>query len=196
MAGRIQFDREKVVADSLLLFWRKGFIATSMEDIKAATGINESSLYNTFGSKKELFTEALHSYAKRVKENITALPAEDRPAESIRILLRQVASQATQRDMAVGCMLMNSALELGPDHQDIVDFVRNQYMDIEEWMHDTIVRAQSKGEILCDKSPRTLARFLIYSVQSMFTMARTNPTEEFMNDVVETTLSILRPTDA
>ena len=191
MTGRIQFDREKVVGDALLLFWQKGYVATSMEDIKAATGINESSLYNTFGSKKELFVEALNSYAERVRKNIAGLPAKDRPAESIRILLRQVASQATQRDLAVGCMLMNSALELGPEHQDVVDFVAGEYARVEDWMRRTIERAQSKGEIPSDKDPRTLARFLTYSLQSMFTIARINPTKEFMNDVVNTTFLLL-----
>ena len=191
MVGRIQFDREKVVDDALLVFWRKGYVSTSMEDIKAATGINESSLYNTFGSKKELFVESLQSYATRVRQNIAGLPAEDRPAKSIRILLHQVASQATQRDLAVGCMLMNTALELGPEHQDVVDFVAGEYARVEDWMRKAIERAQAKGEISSDKDPRTLARFLTYSLQSMFTIARINPTEEFMNDVVTTTLSIL-----
>jgi len=191
VVGRIQFDREKVVNDALLLFWQKGYVATSMEDIKAATGIKESSLYNTFGNKKALFVEALEAYASRVRANIAGLPAKDRPAESIRLLLRQIASQAANHDAAVGCMLMNSALELGPEYQDIVDFVMKQYEGIEKWLHATLVHAQSMGEVSSEKDPETLARFFTYSVQSMFTIARTRPTKEFMNDVVNTTLSLL-----
>ena len=42
---------------------------------------------------------------------------------------------------------MNTALELGPEHQDVVDFVREQYVRVEQWLHDTVARAQSKGEI-------------------------------------------------
>lgn len=191
MAGRIQFDREKAIKDAVLVFWRKGFAATSMEDIKAATGINESSLYNTFGNKKDLYIEALHAYGQTVKEQFAALPAEEQPAESIRMLLRQIAKLAAQREKAAGCMLMNSALELGAEHPDIVEIVQKSYGRIEQWFRKTLEQAQSKGEIPSDKDAKVLARYLTYSLQSMFTMGRTNPTEAFMTDVVETTLTIL-----
>jgi TetR/AcrR family transcriptional repressor of nem operon len=191
VAGRIQFDREKAIKDAVLVFWRKGFAATSMEDIKAATGINESSLYNTFGNKKDLYIEALHAYGQTVKEQFAALPAEEQPAESIRMLLRQIAKLAAQREKAAGCMLMNSALELGAEHPDIVEIVQKSYGRIEQWFRKTLEQAQSKGEIPSDKDAKVLARYLTYSLQSMFTMGRTNPTEAFMTDVVETTLTIL-----
>lgn len=191
MAGKIQFDREKVVSDALILFWQKGYAATSMQDIKATTGIKESSLYNTFGSKKELFLEALKLYAGHVGASMGALPAKEHPAEAIRIFLRQIASRACNPDTAIGCLLMNSALELGPEHQDIVDFAMEQFAQIEKWMQRTIEHAQSLGEIPADKDPKSLARFLTYSVQSLFTIARTRPTEEFMTDIVNTTLSVL-----
>lgn len=191
MSGRIQFDREKALQAAVMLFWRKGFNATSMEDLKTATGINESSLYNTFGNKKQLFIEALQAYGEIVKQKFASLPTEEQPTESIRMLMRGIANMAAQREGAAGCMMMNSALELGAEHQDIVDIVNECYGQIENWLYDTIVRAQSRDEIPADKDAKNLARFLCYSLQSMFTIARTNPTEEFMTDVVETTLSIL-----
>ncbi len=162
-----------------------------MEDIKEATGINESSLYNTFGCKKELFLEALHVFGSRVDAMFGSLPDEAHPAEAIRGLLRQIAVTATKREGAAGCMLMNSALELGAEHQDIVDFVRERYGRVEELLYQAVVRAQSQGEIPVEKDPKSLARFLTYTLQSMFTIARTNPTEEFMTDVVESTLTVL-----
>ena len=54
-----------------------------------------------------------------------------------------------------------------------------------------LAKAQTRGEISKDKDARSLARFLTYTLQSMFTIARTNPTEAFMTDVVETSLSVL-----
>ena len=44
------------------LFWTKGYEATSISDIVEATGLNKSSLYNTFGPKNDLFEAAVERY--------------------------------------------------------------------------------------------------------------------------------------
>lgn len=191
MAGRIQFDREEALQAALMMFWEKGFAATSMDDLKTATGIKESSLYNTFGNKKKLFRETLDAYWEQVQKNMAALPFEEHPAEAIRILMRSIAQRASQPGQSAGCMMMNSALELGEEHQDIIDVVRARYAQMEKIIHDAVVLAQSQNEISTNKDPVRLARYLNYSLQSMFTIARTHPTEAYMTDIVETTLSVL-----
>jgi TetR/AcrR family transcriptional repressor of nem operon len=44
------------------VFWKKGYEATSLADLLAATGLSKSSLYATFGGKRELFLAAFDSY--------------------------------------------------------------------------------------------------------------------------------------
>ena len=56
------FDEEAVLDALTALFWRQGYEATSMADIVEASGLNKSSLYNTFGSKQELFATILDRY--------------------------------------------------------------------------------------------------------------------------------------
>src|SRR5258705_12501365 len=48
------------------LFWRKGYTATSIEDLAETLGLSRSSLYGTFGDKHRLFLEALKFYSERV----------------------------------------------------------------------------------------------------------------------------------
>lgn len=191
MVGKIRFDRGEALAAATRLFWRKGFNGTSLEDLKAATGINESSLYNTFGSKKELYKEALSGYFEKVVSDFAALPVRDKPLESIRTVLTRIATQRVGRERAAGCMLMNTALELGAEHKDLAEFARKKYQIIEDWMCNAVECAQAKGEIPKDKDARQLARFLTYSVQSMMTIARTKPSREFMDDILKATLSVL-----
>ncbi len=38
----------------MTVFWRKGYEATSIDDLVQATGINRASMYGTFGSKEGL----------------------------------------------------------------------------------------------------------------------------------------------
>jgi AcrR family transcriptional regulator len=58
-----EFDREAALEAALQVFWRKGYLATSMNDLCDAMGIRSPSLYAAFGSKEDLYIEAVHRYS-------------------------------------------------------------------------------------------------------------------------------------
>ena len=58
MTGRPrEFDRDTALQSAVDAFWRRGYEATSVADLVAATGVNRASMYDTFGNKRELFIE-------------------------------------------------------------------------------------------------------------------------------------------
>ena len=65
-----EFDREAALQAAMLVFWRKGFAATSMNDLCDAMGIRSPSLYAAFGSKEALYLEAMEHYVKTVGPTI------------------------------------------------------------------------------------------------------------------------------
>ena len=54
-----EFDREEVVLKAMMVFWNKGYEASSMQDLVDRMKINRFSLYETFKSKHELFLEEI-----------------------------------------------------------------------------------------------------------------------------------------
>src|ERR1700688_4630074 len=64
------FDRDAALDAAMLLFWRKGFAATSMNDLCDAMGIRSPSLYAAFGSKETLYLEAIGHYVRTVGPTI------------------------------------------------------------------------------------------------------------------------------
>ena len=67
MARTKEFDRIEVLDRATDLFWEKGYESTSMQDLVETMGIGRASLYDTFGSKQELFAEVLERYADRLE---------------------------------------------------------------------------------------------------------------------------------
>ena len=57
-----QFDEKDVLEKAMQLFWKKGYYATSIQDLVNHLGINRSSIYDTYGGKKELFDQAFLLY--------------------------------------------------------------------------------------------------------------------------------------
>lgn len=62
MARPRSFDPDDVLEIARQVFWQKGFQATSLDEITAASGIAKPSLYAAFGDKHALFLRVLDRY--------------------------------------------------------------------------------------------------------------------------------------
>lgn len=60
--------KEKIMLEALDLFSVKGYEAVSVRDIARAVGIKESSLYNHFKNKQDIFDTIINEYSKRIEE--------------------------------------------------------------------------------------------------------------------------------
>ena len=58
-----EFDEDQAVAAAAEVFRRRGYAATSVEHLVAATGVHRGSLYGTFGSKHGLLLRTLEAAA-------------------------------------------------------------------------------------------------------------------------------------
>jgi TetR/AcrR family transcriptional repressor of nem operon len=54
MARPKEFDRDEALKSALGIFRKKGFSATSTDDLRLAMGIGRQSFYDTFKGKKEI----------------------------------------------------------------------------------------------------------------------------------------------
>ncbi len=45
-----------------MVFWKKGFADTTVQDLEKKTGVNKSGLYSEFSGKDDLFVESLKHY--------------------------------------------------------------------------------------------------------------------------------------
>lgn len=86
MAGVRQFDEEQVLADALTLFWQKGFVGTSMQELAAATGVQRGSLYNAYGGKEALFIAAYRCYLAKYMQGIKKALAQPQLKDALAAL--------------------------------------------------------------------------------------------------------------
>lgn len=105
-----KFDEEAVLDALTALFWDKGYEATSMADILDASGLRKSSLYNTFGSKKELFRRILDRYVETRMEGFAEM-AEASHEPDFRAL--HTFLDAVFAFGRAGCLAVNTTTELG-----------------------------------------------------------------------------------
>ncbi len=57
-----KFDRQQVVLSAINAFFDKGYEATTLGDLEEATGVDRSTLYNSFGGKAGIYSSATSAY--------------------------------------------------------------------------------------------------------------------------------------
>lgn len=175
------------------LFWEKGYEATSIQNLVERMGINRGSLYDTFGDKHQLFLEALDRYQQHEgKAAFACLKAADSPLTAIRQVFTNLVQEATSPQGGCGCFVVNAAVELAERDAAIAAKAEAMITSMEEDFCHLLLQAQEVGELSAAHSPRTLARFLVNSVVGIRTLSKMKPTPKLLQDVVETTLSVLK----
>jgi TetR/AcrR family transcriptional regulator, transcriptional repressor for nem operon len=115
MARPIEFDRPKAVNRALVLFWRKGYQATSLADLLAAMGISRSSFYAAFTDKRGLFIACLDLFSARTLDLLQRARSEMPPVDALQSFFERNfvgAGGAGAVRGHWGCMLVNTVLEM------------------------------------------------------------------------------------
>ncbi|MGC0054749.1 TetR/AcrR family transcriptional regulator [Brucella pituitosa] len=75
------FDRDDALGQAMVIFWEDEYEGTSISDLTKRMGIGTKSLYAAFGSKEQLYSEALHLYLSTFKKVIFDDSTEPDPRE-------------------------------------------------------------------------------------------------------------------
>ncbi len=193
MARPQEFETSEALRNAMHVFWSKGYEAASLADILAATGLSKSSLYATFGDKRELFLAAFKSYQQERIFHLEQILNNGQPAQqSIETFFRRVVDYNTGgASPGCGCMTANEAVELAPHDPDVQRMVAQDFQAIEDSFAQTIARGQSEGSIISRKAPRTLARFLVVSLQGLEVMIRAKTDRARLDETVTVMMAVM-----
>ena len=84
MARKKQYIEEEVIEKAMHLFWRNGYENTSVRMLEKEMGINQFSMYASFGSKQGVFLESLKTYKNKNKEIFETLKNSNKGAAAIK----------------------------------------------------------------------------------------------------------------
>jgi TetR/AcrR family transcriptional repressor of nem operon len=185
MPWKKQFDVEDAAQKAQQVFWRRGFEATSMEELLASMGINRGSFYDTFGSKRDLYLAALRAYDQKHRREVLArLGAAHPPREAILALFAAVRAEAGRADGSRGCFLANATLERAADDADVAEIVREAYTETEAFFRASIEAAQRRREIRRSVDAAGTARTLLGLLLGMRVLARAATPRAVLDSIV------------
>jgi TetR/AcrR family transcriptional regulator, transcriptional repressor for nem operon len=192
MARPRTFEEAAALDAAMACFWRRGYEATSVRDLAAATGLGAPSLYNAFGDKRALFVRTLERYMdngarKRIAELEGALP----PKPAIRQFVLGIVERSVADRERCGCFLINSAIEVAPHDAELGEEIARRLGEVEDFFYRCVKAGQKDGSISRARKARDLARLLLGVLMGIRVLARARPDRTLLEGVARPALALL-----
>jgi AcrR family transcriptional regulator len=167
------FDRDAALEAAMVLFWRKGFAAASMNDLCDAMSIRSPSLYAAFGSKEALYLEAVERYVRTIGPPIWDRLADGATARAglEKLLLAATESLPESAMTPAGCMAaLGAVCDEWP--APIIEAVRNVRLEMLGMLRSRLEAGVANGELPASTDIDSLSRFYLGVYQGMAVQAR------------------------
>ena len=168
------FDRKDALLRAMRLFWTHGYEGATLSALQEAMGgIAAPSFYAAFGSKEDLFREAVQLYSRTLGEPMTSALAEQPSARAaIEMLLRAAAEAFTKPGAPRGCMLVLTALDSAPPHPVVQKYLRRLRARRRKAIEQRVRRGIEEGELPAVLQPAELGSFLTTVIDGLAIQAR------------------------
>ncbi|WP_210397984.1 TetR/AcrR family transcriptional regulator [Motiliproteus sediminis] len=187
------FDRDQVVHQVTDLFWKKGYLGTSISDVVAATSLKPGSIYNSFDSKQKLLLEALDHYSSQSFERVQrCLQSSDGLMPALEQMVSQLIDLAQGDPDARGCLMLNIWLEMAAHDEVITQYVQGVFERLEQELRAALERAKTAGELRPEADPEMLAKYIMMTTWGIRVMSRARPDRATLESLADQALMPVR----
>ncbi|TQV89531.1 TetR/AcrR family transcriptional regulator [Aliikangiella coralliicola] len=161
MSGRKQFDETEAVEAALGVFWAKGYKATSMSELESATGLNKSSIYNTFENKEALYGQCL----ERFRTHYTSWALEKLEHADFKTAITDfiecLAPGFDSDNNPTRCFATMAALEMGSSDSFVADFIDKGLKEMLGKIEQRLAQGVKDGQLVAGTDCKALAAMIV-----------------------------------
>ncbi|MFA0086474.1 TetR/AcrR family transcriptional regulator [Vibrio sp. 10N.261.51.F12] len=175
MAKAAKFQREEVIHNAMLLYWEKGFHATSMRALQDAIDMRPGSIYAEFGSKESLYQITLEHYAEQSVQRLTQTVANAAsPLQGLKQFVSDIVVPTDQPTPSNMCMLAKTVAELTEENSELLDSARKGLRRIEKEFANVIKAAQDSGDVDPSRDAQRIGQYVQIQIMGIRTYVRAN----------------------
>lgn len=168
MPRKKAYDVEEVLDRAMYVFWKNGYKATSVRQLEKAMKINQFSIYASFKDKRHLFIRSLRKYREYVSENtFKTLLKEDAGMKELEQFFSDLAYNIDLEKAGKGCLVVNTAGEIGSRDEVIHKEVSNYFAFIKGMFANILQRAKYRGELSPEADIQKYSNYLLGIMQSL-----------------------------
>ncbi|MFF2090878.1 TetR/AcrR family transcriptional regulator [Paenibacillus sp. NPDC058174] len=192
MARSKEFDTTEVLHKAMKVFGRYGYEGTSLQNLLDGLGIARQSLYDTYGTKRDLFIKAVKHYVEEKSAAVVSYLNRTEPVKKVLAEIFQTVVAALQdEERREECLILYSAIDQIPHDAEIAALFERDRILLEQAFYDALVRAQDRGEIRQDQDVHALARYLYHARYGLTQTAKLSKDPKVLEEVSAVMLSTL-----
>lgn len=187
----------------MILFWQRGYQACALPDLLATMNISRSSLYASFGDKRQLFIECLDLFFQRTFNPLCTPPSPAKISEefagnninhslnSIEHFFRYTLLQVPKQRRECGCLLVNTVLEMADQDSELSAFAAEKLSHVEQYFIECFAQAKSENAINNDASAEELGQLCMTLNQGLRVACRQGRSQEELESILHNSLRML-----
>ncbi|HEU4965158.1 MAG TPA: TetR/AcrR family transcriptional regulator [Bacilli bacterium] len=121
---------EEIAQAAVKLFERKGYHATSVQDIADEVGLQKGSLYHYISSKEDLLMQLAHRAISEFNMRLEKLLQSDMSSKERLHLALQSHVEAVTSNMEMATVLLREAFSLGADPSKVIQEATDKYLNL------------------------------------------------------------------
>ncbi|MEU3463935.1 TetR/AcrR family transcriptional regulator [Streptomyces sp. NPDC006733] len=187
------FDPDAALERVERLFWQQGADKASIQAVATATGLSRSSLYTTFGDKRELYLAALRRYLRRrAQPAFRALGEDGRGLPAVRDFFGGLIEVRCSGEYAGwGCMVVNAHVGTEGRDPEVRALLDEHHRLLRDALRAELEAGRAQGQLAPGVRPDTAAEALALLAYGVNLRSRGGADAATLHGAVDATLSLL-----
>lgn len=192
MARTKSFDESEALESAMLLFWQKGYSATSMKELEQVMGLGPTSIYNAFGNKRALFQQALGCYLNTALAGfVDAMVNAKTARDALNAVLLEVIHLHFNKLHPGGCMVVLSLLESDQHDTKTKNILDSALRQLRNAIVQRIELGQKNGEVKPGIDCRIVGNQVTALITGMITMAKAGFSRKELKELAHSSTNLL-----
>ena len=188
------FDREQALKSAIDVFWARGYDGATLEELQAAMGgIAPPSFYAAFGSKDQLFREAVGNYHREMSGRFLGALEAATAREGIEGLLRAAVDTFAGNEGPRGCLIMLGALNCTRANKDAHDYLLELRQQGPEVIRLRLTRGIADGDVPAGAPVSELTSFYTTVLQGLAIRAHDHASRQALTAAVDAAMTAWEP---
>ncbi|MFE4710291.1 TetR/AcrR family transcriptional regulator [Paenibacillus sp. NPDC056722] len=192
MARSKEFDTNLVLHKAMEVFGHYGYEGTSLQILLDGLGIARQSLYDTYGTKRDLFVKAVKHYLNEKSSAVVSyLERTESVKQSIEKIFSEIVATLQDADRRKECLILYSAIDQVPHDPEIAALFEQDRIRLEKAFHEALIRAKDQNELNTQQDLLALAKYLYHARYALTQVAKLSDDAKVLEEITAVTLSVL-----
>jgi len=200
MAGIKQFNEDQALERAMHVFWRRGYGATSMQELAQATGVLRGSLYNAYGDKQAIFLLAFARYQRNYLDAVREHMRLADPVAALRAYFAYVIKSMSELAPALedgaaprtrGCLTTKIATDETAMDEPVRNALRGMLEGLAQVLEERLSAPDAAARL--PLSPHDAASLLVTFTRGNVVMERIYHSPQQLQATAESLIQLLFP---